>query len=574
MPVIGFHINLLNKLVGQKLPRTVLINVLTELGCDIEGFSTIAGFKCNVCGNVWDALPDSLPEKCPECGGDSFEKIWEEEIIRAEIQPSRPDMMDEYGLSRAIKGWLGIEKGLKQYEAKNSDYKLFVDESVKDIRPYIVCAVAKGLAFDDKDIRILMKLQEYLHWAVGRDRKRASIGVYDLDKIKFPVYYKAIPKSQIKFKPLFMRDEIEFLKMVEIHPKCKKFYHLIKDFDRSPVLVDAEGKILSTPPLINSEDTKVDFNTKNLFIDVTGLNPYDVQNALNILCCSLAERGAQIFTVDVNYPENTAITPDFSPKEMKVNYEFIKKLIGMDLSDKEIEESLLKMRFGIKKDVIQIPAYRVDILSEVDIVEDVAIGYAYSKIEKKQLKTFTIGEPDEIEEYTNKVREIMIGLGFTEVMTSMLTNPEVHFKRMRKEVKDETIFIENPVSEEYTIVRTELIQQLLSIFQQNVQNPMPQKIFEVGDICTKNKEERHLCAGIMSAKANFSEIKSIAEAFFKSLGIKVDYEPGAEPSFIKGRCAYIMKNGEKIGVMGELHPEVLENFELPCPVAYFEVKIL
>jgi phenylalanyl-tRNA synthetase beta chain len=241
------------------------------------------------------------------------------------------------------------------------------------------------------------------------------------------------------------------------------------------------------------------------------------------------------------------------------------------------------MRYGVeaaKGDVLTLlfPPYRTDIMHEIDLIEDIAIGYGYDLLEPSLPKVITIGERAPMERLSDRARRILVGLGFTEAMNYTLTNQRRELDLVK--VKEDVAEIANPVSEEYTIVRNSLLPSLLETLHQNRRNPLPQKIFEVGDVVVLDAEAetgarnvRRAAGVIIGEGAGFTQIRGIAEALLRELGIKWELKSTWSPSFLDGRVVELSSGGKKLGMAGEIHPEVLFGFELEHPVAAFEVEL-
>ncbi|WP_456328031.1 phenylalanine--tRNA ligase subunit beta [Archaeoglobus sp.] len=538
MPVVTLYWDELERLVGVDR-RTILEN-LPMIGCDIE-------------------------------------RVYEDHVD-VEFFPNRPDLYSVEGVARALRGFLDIERGYKHYDVKKGDWKIYVDESVLAVRPYIRGCVVRGLKMNDEIIRSLMEVQEDLHWTIGRNRRRMAIGVHDLSKIKFPLTYKAVDKD-FSFVPLDFDREMTVEQILKEHPKGKKFAFILEGKNKYPMIVDADGDAISFPPIINAEKTRVTEKTTDLFIDVTGFDEY-VDKALNILATMLADRGGVIESVEVVYPDKTFISPDLSPKRMDVSKEEIYGLLGFKPSDEEIRIALERMRFGVEKIDdktvrVLVPPYRADIMHEWDVVEDIAIGYRYDRIEPEYPKTMGIGKSHPWNDLREVVKEIMIGLGFLEVITFTLTNERVQYDWMRRKAEawKDYVPLMKPLTEDHTIVRTDLLPKLLEVLAVNKHHPMPQKIFEVGDVVVGMKNRLRLACCITHSKANFAEIRGVVQAVMRELNLDWDVEESRDQAFIEGRRADVIVKGKKVGVFGEIHPEVLEKFELTNPVAGFELDL-
>jgi phenylalanyl-tRNA synthetase beta chain len=503
----------------------------------------------------------------------------------------RPDMFDAAGLARALRGYLGIETGLPVYHMEASGFKITVQAGLENIRPYIVACVVRGLSMDDETVKTVMKMQENLHWALGRNRRRASIGVYDLDTVEPDFEYSAVAPDGVRFVPLFGMPEglVEATpkEILEKHAKGVGYKHLLEKFDKYPLLCDAGGKVLSMPPIINSEDTRVTSKTRNLFVDVTGPDKNAITRTLAVIATGLADLGAKIETVQVVYPDGAKeTTPDLSPQPMTIDPKAAEKLIGVKVPDMPVV--LERMRYSATSEndrlVLLIPAYRADIMHEYDVFEDVAIGHGYHNISPKLVPSMTVGSHQPIEELSTTVRRVMTGLGFLEIMTPALTAEKEHFELLGLAVQEPRVRLENPISVEQTMAREQLITGLLSTLRVNTTREMPQQIFEAGDCFeaapemeTGVRTRRKLGVAIAGPRAGFADAKQALDALARELGRELKFEPMECPTFIAGRCARVsVRTADQVtawGVLGEVHPSVLESFGITQPTALFEIDL-
>ena len=576
-------------------------NVFTHKKKKGENMPTINVNKRDLENLVNMSLSDkTIEDKFPMMGvevEEIFEEIKEdkkEKIIQFSINPDRPYYLSVEGLARGFRGFMGIDKGMPKYDVYESDVEVFV-EDVR-LRPYCAFAIVKNVIVDDLVLESIINLQEKLHWTIGRDRKKIAIGIHDFDKVAPPFYYKEIKGDELKFEPLGHDVEMTPEEILQKHEKGIKYAHLIAD-DKYPIILDKDGNVLSMPPIINGNLTKVTTETRNLLIDITGTDKNAVENTLNILVSAFADRGGTIYSVKLVNSNNknkkdTIIYPDLTPKVEELSPEFINKRLGLNLNPGEIITSLRKARmdaeYNYEKNnmIVKIPAYRVDILHKVDFTEEVAIHYGYDKFTGKFPNVATIGEKYPLEKKFDFIRDVMVGYGFFEVMNLTLSNQDVLFKKMKIDVEDdEYVEVLKPASIEHRVVRPSILPLLLETLHTNKHNELPQKIFEVGDCVvidetdessyTKCKNVGKVAFAIIHPNANFNELKSYAEGLLREMDINYKLENYDHPSFIGGRCARIINaDTEKaIGYFGELHPEVILNFDLEHPVVGFEMEI-
>ncbi len=537
MPVVTLYWDELEELVGKS--REEILERLPMLGCDIERV--------------------------------------EEDHVDVEFFPNRPDLYSVEGVARALKGFMDIEFGYVDYKVHEGNWKIYVDDSVKSVRPRIVGCVVRNINIDERVLRSIIEIQEDLHWTIGRNRRKMAIGIHDLSKISFPLRYTAVSED-FSFVPLDFEEEMSVREILEKHPKGREFGFILKDTDKYPMIVDSKGNAISFPPIINAEMTRVTERTTDLFIDVTGFDD-NVDKALKILAAMFSDRGGRLEYVEIVYTDKTEKTPDMSPEIMKVRKSEIYSLLGFRISDEEIKLALGRMRYGFEigddEITVFVPPYRADIMHEWDIIEDIAIGYGYDRIKPEYPSTPGIGREHEWFRIKDIAREIMIGLGFTEVITFTLTSEKVQYEFMKRrgEAWKDYVPVMHPLTEEHRIIRTEILPKLLEVLANNKHHPMPQKIFEVGDVVRGLKNRLHLSACVTHSKANFSEIRSYVQAVMRELDLEWNVEESDDEAFIKGRRADIIVKGKKVGVFGEVQPEVLEKFDITTPVAAFEIDL-
>ncbi len=553
MPTIDLKITRLEKLLGKKLN-------LKQLEFDLQ----------------WIGL--AIDRTDEEAG-----------TIKIEYEPNRPDFSSPEGVARALRGYYDIETGLKSFEITPGPVDFYVDSKVKLIRPYFQGAVIRDIDLDDDEVATLMNIQEQLHWMLGRDRRKVAIGVHDFDKVVPPFRYTAVGPEEIKFRPLQMeRYEMTPKEILEEHPKGVAYKWILEGMSIYPMIFDKNNDVISFPPIINGILTAVTDKTKNLFIDMTGTDLRAVTKAMNILVTCLADMGAKIESVKMHYDDSDEIrlSPNLNPSPWTARVDYINDMLGLKLSRAEVIKYLEKTRFGAtagkKKNEVEVlvPAYRTDILHEVDFTEEVAMGYGYQNL-PLTFREGGVGKYHPLLMLGTRLRQIMVGAGYQEMVNFTLTNSQREFEYMRMPTKkDKLLQLRNPVSLEYDTTRTALLPSLLYNVQFNLHEEKPINIFEVGDVIILDPAEEtgarrvgKMAAVTCSQNAEFTNIRSAFDFLCNGLGVldKIEVKPAEHPSYLPGRTGDVYAKGKKIGTIGEVHPEVLARFQIEYPIAAFEI---
>lgn len=502
---------------------------------------------------------------------------------------NRPDLWSIEGLSRALRGYLGQEKGIKTYLLGKSDVEVKVDAKIFGVRPFICCSLVKGIHLSDEVIKGIMHLQDKLDQTNGRSRQKTSIGIYNLDLIKPPIIYTAVAPSEVSFVPLGFSERMSLDEVLEKHPKGQEYGHIVKKHPLYPMLFDSEGKVLSFPPIINSNDLgKITEESVNLLVEVTGTYYQTVLNTLNLVTLALIDRGGKAYSTTVNYPagkdylQGSVVTPDFSSRVFKLGVAETNRLLGLDLSAAEIADLLgtagldVESFFGDCLTVL-VPCYRVDVMHQVDIIEDVAVAYGYNNIVPlwRELPTTGKAKPDTA--LINTARDLMVGLGYQEVLNTTLTNHDTLFIKMNS-AAEKFVELANPKVITMNCLRNQLLPGLMELLSVNPSVEFPQKIFELGNVTlpdalaeTRTKDESWLAAVSTHPNADFSEIKSVLDSFMANFGVEWQIRATSHPSFMDGRVGEVIVAGNCVGLIGEVTPAVLQAWKLENPAAAFEL---
>ena len=501
--------------------------------------------------------------------------------VYVEVNADRPDMFSVEGIARAVKGLRGVETGLPSYEHVKSGFRLVVEEV--PTRPYIAAAVVYDVDVDEVFLEELIQFQEKLHDTLGRGRRKAAIGLHDADKVPSRSLVYRMARLDERMVPLHGDREMSLREVLEETEQGRKYGDLALQGDRHPVFATADGVILSMPPVINSDVTRVEPGTRNLLIDVTGTSWEVVMQVLNVLAYTLAERSRtrRVGTVElIGAPERE--TPVWSTRSVHVDRERLEEWLGVRLPSSQVIDALERMRHGAEEDekgyTAVVAPFRVDILGWADVAEEVAIGVGYDTIGSEYRPTGLRGSLSPSRLFERAARRLLAGYGFQEVYSFTLTSCEDQ-ELLWGIPGPRLVRVANPVSRELACVRAAIVPQLLRLAAQN-QHITPLRVFEMGDVAVVDESmperariEKHLAMLVMDDKVGYEDIQAYVWGLVRLMGDSIarveEYE---HPLFIPGRAARIETREGLEGVLGEVHPAVLEKLEITYPVAVAELR--
>jgi phenylalanyl-tRNA synthetase beta chain len=506
---------------------------------------------------------------------------------------NRPDLWCVEGVARQIKTHLR-RRGVPYpfYGGKRKPAAVIeVSPPLKSVRPYIGACIARGLSIDGEALVQLIQTQEKLSESFGRKRHLVSIGLYRLARIAFPVTYKTVQPDGARFVPLGSESSMTPAEILKEHPKGKTYAGILSGAAAYPLLADREDKVLSFPPIINSREVgEVRVGDRDLFVEVTGTDLRMVILTVNILAANLADRGAGIDPVEVRYPYATdygrKITmPAVLARPMEMTLDHLSAALGEAIEAPTAVSTLKAYGYTVRtrgrRLTVSVPAYRDDLLHPVDVVEDFAISRGYESFESEMPTEFTLGGLSSIEQVSDRVRESMIGMGFQEVISNILTNREESVDRMSlSDMQADLVLVENVMSQTYSALRSSLVPSLLRVEAASSKSFYPHRIFEAGETALTDGNAPEgtrtllkLAALIAHPAANFSELHSCLDQLMYYMGGIYQLEPASHPSFIEGRVGKIVAGGRDLGLIGELHPQVLANWQIAMPCAVFELAL-
>ncbi|AFG38684.1 phenylalanine--tRNA ligase subunit beta [Spirochaeta africana] len=559
-------------------------------------------FQSELFARLGKKLSNDELESLLECAKAELDGVDNEnDLFKIELNDTnRPDLWSTAGLARQLAVYSGTRARLPGYnffarpgDAPQAGYRIQVDPAVGDIRPFVVGFAVSGAPIDEASLNDLIQTQEKLCWNFGQKRRAIAMGVYRRDLITFPVQYTAVDPDTTRFQPLGLESELSMREMLSEHPKGQEFGHIVADYPKFPLLTDAGGEILSFPPVINSNRIgAVETGDRELFVELTGTDLHSLLLAASIVACDLADSGFTIHPSVVEYPYDTPFgreiqVPMYFQQPQTIELDAANRLLGVTLSGEDAVAALGRMGVpaSVSGTVLEVrpPEYRNDFLHGVDIAEDIMIGKGMDFFTPEMPRDFSVGRLTPAEELARKVKMLMVGLGFQEMIFNYLGSDKDYFLRMYPEealggARAGAVHIANPMSENYAVVRPSILPSLLGAESISASAAYPHRIFEVGKVARRDAAdvqgsvtENTLGWVHTEADTDFTQVSSQLAALLYYLGKEHHLEPSDDPRFIHGRAGTVMVDGRAVGVVGELHPRVLDAWGVHVPITAGEI---
>jgi phenylalanyl-tRNA synthetase beta chain len=521
---------------------------------------------------------------------------------KLELEPDRLDRLSVEGIARSLRYQYGTDRGV--YVPKVNDPVWTIEvEDVPEGRPYVTGAVVRGLDLDSDALDSLIQLQEKLHATMGRKRAKGAIGIHDLAMLKGAslegesedrsITYTGIDPEGDRFVPLDAETEMTPAEVLTDHPTGEDYADLVAEYDSYPAIYDEIG-LFSFPPVINGRRTEVSTDSRELFVEMTGTDQWTIDHMLNVVCYALEARGAQIEAVEVEYDEGGVRRPDLSTRTKTLAHRRIESTLGIDLDPAEVIDLLERSGLdGDREEVdgelcyeVTVPPYRVDVLHPVDLIDDVGRAYGFNELDPRYPDVETVGGRHEVSRHERAVRDTLVGLGFEDLLNFHLIGRADNYDRMGIDPGGEALgaapaaTITAPYSEEYEIVRTWALPSILTVLENNTHRAYPQNLAEVGFAAHRDDDEntgvaeRRTVAGVLAHHdASYEDARGCLQALARNFGVTLETPRTDHPSFISGRVADVAIDGETVGVVGELHPEVIVEHDVAVPVVGFEFRL-
>ncbi|MBM4125056.1 MAG: phenylalanine--tRNA ligase subunit beta [Nitrospira sp.] len=566
---------------------------MPTISINLKDFEQLLGHRAS---GAQPVTTDQLEAWLPLVKGELKDQDAATGELRIELQDSnRPDLWSCEGIARQIRIKLaGTAPAYPFFKSAKTQKKprVHVSPGMERVRPYLAACTANGYRVTAEGLAQLIQVQEKLADIFGRKRQTVSIGLYRLPAIVFPVTYDLVTPDEVRFTPLGFEEKMSLREILAVHPKGLEYGPIIAGHERLPILHDAEGQVLSLPPIINSREIgEVWVGDDALFVEVTGTDLLMVLLTLNIMAVNLADRGAAIEPVDVVYPESTDLgktirTPIDFGKARSIPITMIEAALGQALSADQVQTALLDYGWeaSVSRDQVSVklPPYRNDLMHAVDVVEDVAISRGYGDFSPVMPAQFTVGSLSRVEQMSDRLRDLMVGIGFQEIISNIMASRAELIDRMRLAGSewDRLVEVSNAMTQTFSCLRQAIAPSLLKVEAASARSFYPHRLFEVGEVALPDpthdmgsRTVMRLGALIAHASANFSEAHSCLDLLLYYLDCPYQLEPLAHPSFLEGRAGRILSQGRPIGLIGELHPEVLELWQVTMPAVVFELDV-
>ena len=502
----------------------------------------------------------------------------DDEKLDIEIFPDRPDLLSPETLFHGMMPFLHDSPSNPRLSVNPGTISMKVSPELSQIRPVILGAVVRGLDVDDEVIKRLMDHQEKLHFALGRGRKRASIGVHDLSTISPPFRVEATSRD-LSFIPLAMEKEMTIDEILMSHPKGVDYAHLLEGMEKVPIIFDSNDAVLSFPPVINGDHTTVTTNTRDLFIDVTGLDFRACESALMLVCLQLSVMGGSVESVRVTTCEGEEWSLNGSPVEHIVGRNLVEGILGNSFTEDEIENAIRRMGGIYNGDSsgnlsISMPRWRFDILHPIDLVEEVAIGHGYDDLAYDVPKAPLTAIPRPDGHLRRRIREALQGLGLIQIQSLTLSNDKDQFESMRWKPHGDITRMTNPITIEHTILRQNILPGLMRLLAANRHHELPQGVYELGSVVVNHENRDKFAFLVAENSGGFAALRGRLQSLMRDLGcVSWSLEAMNDGPWLNGRGANIIVDGTKVGECGEVDPHVSETFDLKVPLSGAQIDV-
>lgn len=509
--------------------------------------------------------------------------------ITVSVTPDRLDLLSEGGLGLYLQGATEAAKGtlrVRELEEPAGALSIDVDPSVAALRPAIagvVVVAPPGRGLDAGHLEEAVRFQELLHATVGRGRRAASLGIYPIERLVPPFRYALEAFDDVRFVPLDGSEEVTAERFFSEHPLAQQYGSFGRLDRRCLTLRDSRGLILSLPPILNGRTGgEARIGDRRLLLESTGLSERTVREIVGLLLVTFASRGWTVAPVEIRAGGATLSDGRsvYSSRSVDLPSETLRSLAGRSYPASEVEHRLARSRLSARPHsggwAVEAPPWRPDLLTGVDVAEDVILSSALEPRDGLLPPSASRGRRRPETVFRRRVATTLLGLGLAAPYTSVLVS-ESAVTRLRGAPP---IRLRNPPSQEFAFLRDRLLLSHLEVLAHNTRNGYPQSIGEVGpvvvaDTAAESGGRTRYRAGALIAResAGFADAAALVEYVLRTVDIVSVRESAELPGTIPGRAARVRVAGDLVAELGEVHPQVLSEIGVPVPVAWAELDL-
>ena len=531
----------------------------------------------------------------------------EDTVFELEITPNRPDCLSLIGVAREIRAETGNPLKLPQVDFNETETDAREATSVTieapDLCPRYAARVIRGVKIGQSPLWLQQRLESV---GIGVINNIVDITNFVLMEYGQPLHafdYHKLTENRIVVRRAVSGEKLKTLDEIERELTSEML-----------VIADAE-KPVALAGVMGGYDSEITEATCDVLLESAYFNPSSIRATAKALGMSTEasyrfergadpgivlaalDRAAQLITeltggtickgvVDV-YPEEQPLT-EIQLRPKRVNF-----ILGTEIEPATMKEILTRLDFGVETSgslySVTVPTFRADITREIDLIEEIARVYGYDNIPTALPKgDIPVPAPDPKVEVCRRIKQFLLASGMMEALNYSFSDPN-SFDKTRFAADNplrNAIPLQNPLSPEMSVLRTTLLPGLLENAQRNRNHQIDTiALFEIGSVFIRSDEQKEpeRVSGVLAGQVgegvysnpyrqpDFYDIKGLVEGILEVCGIS-DYtlQKTGAPTFHPGRNAAVMLGDKQIGIFGEAHPEVLENYDLPYKAYLFD----
>jgi phenylalanyl-tRNA synthetase beta chain len=511
------------------------------------------------------------------------------DTLTVSVTPDRLDLLSEGGLALYLEGATEAATGTlreKVVEGPGTLPSIDVDPSVRALRPVIAGVLVNAptdVGLDEGTLAESVRFQEILHASVGRDRRAASLGIYPYDRLLPPFRYALEPMSGVRFVPLEGSEEVSGETFFRDHPMAARYGALGRVQDACLTIRDSRGTVLSLPPVLNGRTGgEARVGDRRLLLESTGVRDQTVREMLGLLLVVFLSRGWTVAPVAVhgNHQPVSDGRAVYAHRSVDLPTSTLEGVSGMVHTSTDVEQRFGRVRLTAHPHSsgwrVDVPPWRPDLLTAVDLVEEVVLAQAVRAEDGIVPPSPTRGYRRGETVFRRRFAVALLGIGCAAPYTSLLVS-EGAVRRVRGAAP---IRLSNPPSTEFAYLRDRLFLSHLEVLSRNTRHGYPQRFAEVGPVVIPQSaaepgaETRYHAGAIFASdSAGFADAAALVDYLLRTVDIVSVREPVDLPGTIAGRASRVRVAGEVVAELGEVHPEVLASIGVPVPAAWAELDL-